>query len=72
MNPFTTAKQEQRPGYTIIDKRGAEPLRLLCRVCGSSVEHSKDYNKPTMACINWLKDQINNPHAQFDRSKIKA
>lgn len=30
----------------------------VCRVCGSRDVHSRDYDKPTMDCINYLKDEI--------------
>lgn len=45
---------EQRNGYTIIDRRGGEP----CRVCCSQDCHSREYNKPTMECIKYLRGEI--------------
>ena len=52
---------EKKP-YTITDRRGMESGQEhpeeVCRVCGSKVVHSKQYGKPTMECIKYLKDQI--------------
>jgi len=49
-------------GYTITDKRGVEPPKEPCRVCGAPIEkkgeHSKQYNKPTMDCIKYLRSKI--------------
>ena len=46
--------------YTVTDRRGVdkEEPRLPCRVCGSSVEHSREYNKPTMDCVLYLRQLI--------------
>ncbi len=48
--------------YTITDKRGMnegqEHPEEICRVCGSQVVHSKEYGKPTMDCIKYLNDLI--------------
>ncbi len=48
--------------YTIVDKRGMnegqEHPEEICRVCGSQEVHSKEYGKPTMDCIKYLKDQV--------------
>jgi len=44
--------------YTINDKRGKEEPKEVCRVCGSSTAHSKEYNKPTMDCIKHLRGRI--------------
>lgn len=51
---------EYKANYTVNDRRGEskEPLELPCRVCGSPTEHSKDYNKPTMDCIKYLRDKV--------------
>ena len=49
------------PEYTVIDKRGQEPTKEVCRVCGAPIEvkgtHSLQYNKPTMDCIKYLRNQ---------------
>lgn len=29
-----------------------------CRVCGCSLVHSREYQKPTMDCIRFLRDKI--------------
>jgi hypothetical protein len=45
-------------GYTVIDKRGENKDKKppeVCRVCGSLVVHTKDYNKPSMDCIKFLR-----------------
>lgn len=44
--------------HTIIDKRGVEPPKEPCRVCGAPVIHSREYNKPTMDCIKYLRGKI--------------
>ncbi len=46
--------------YEVIDKRGGKnkPPEEACRVCGSSVAHSKTYNTPTMECIKYLRGKI--------------
>jgi hypothetical protein len=44
--------------YTVNDKRGKEPPKENCRVCGSTEVHSKEYNKPTMDCIKYLRSKI--------------
>jgi hypothetical protein len=44
-------------GYTVNDRRGGanpEPAEV-CRVCGCSVVHAREYNKPTMGCIEYLR-----------------
>ena len=43
--------------YKIIDKRGVEPPKETCRVCGSDIVHSKEYNAPTMYCIDYLRGE---------------
>ena len=52
--------QHAQPGYTVIDKRGEEKDKPLpCRVCGCpTAEHSKSYLKPTMECIQYLREQV--------------
>ena len=44
--------------YVVNDKRGKEPVKEVCRVCGASVVHSREYNKPTMGCIEHLRGKI--------------
>ena len=46
-------------GYTITDKRGVEEPKEVCRCCGSTEVHTKQYNKPTMECIIYYRKQIN-------------
>jgi len=41
--------------WTVTDRRGKETPKPVCRVCGSYDEHSTEYNKPTMACIEYLR-----------------
>lgn len=46
-------------GYAVRDRRGGkdqEP-KEACRVCGSSEVHTRDYNQPTMKCIEHLRDK---------------
>jgi hypothetical protein len=50
---------EQKPGYIVNDKRGEEDANVeVCRVCASKDVHTRDYNKPTMACVNHLWERI--------------
>ena len=51
--------------YKVVDKRGKEPEKEVCRVCGSTTVHSKDYNKPTMECINYLRSKIQSLEADI-------
>ena len=54
-------KVEQKKGFTVTDFRGVgrpEPPKPQCRVCGSEEEHSSQYGKPTMACIEFLREEI--------------
>ena len=44
--------------YKVNDKRGKEPVQEPCRVYGAPVTHSRDYNKPTMECIKYLRGRI--------------
>jgi hypothetical protein len=47
--------------YTVTDRRGVDnEVKSPCRVCGSPVEHSMDYSRPTMKCIEFLRETINN------------
>ena len=45
--------------YTVTDKRGQDTPQEVCRVCGSSDVHSKEYNSPTMECIEHMRNRIN-------------
>ncbi len=44
----------------IIDKRGDNKVdhSERCRVCGSPEVHTQEYNKPTMLCIGYLREEI--------------
>lgn len=44
--------------FTVRDFRGQKKLLKVCRVCGSSKVHSKQYNNPTMECIAYLREII--------------
>lgn len=47
--------------YTINDRRhnsAKKEATKACRVCGSSEVHTREYNKPTMLCIEFLRAQI--------------
>jgi hypothetical protein len=51
--------EEKKNGYTVIDRRGQEEKDVeVCRVCASKEVHTRDYNVPTMECVNHLWDQI--------------
>lgn len=51
-------------GFTVNDRRGVEEPKEVCRVCGSPTAHSKDYGKPTMGCIEYLREIIKNINNQ--------
>jgi hypothetical protein len=49
--------------HTVIDRRRlsedyVEPPSEVCRICGSTTVHTREYNKPTMDCINYLRSKI--------------
>ncbi|MFA5071117.1 MAG: hypothetical protein WC511_01980 [Candidatus Pacearchaeota archaeon] len=47
--------------YTINDRRhnsAKKEATEACRVCGSSEVHTREYNKPTMLCIGYLRQTI--------------
>ena len=44
--------------YTVSDRRGVEPQKEVCRVCGSVECHTAHYNSPTMKCIEYLRSKI--------------
>lgn len=48
-------------GYTVRDNRGAEHKESTerCRVCGSDVVHSQIYGHATMACVEFLRTELN-------------
>lgn len=54
---------EKEKSYTINDRRGLELkdgqecMDEVCRVCGSQEVHSKEYGRPTLECVRYLKDQ---------------
>lgn len=48
---------EEREGYRIIDRRGCEEPKEPCRVCGAPECHSREYNRPTMDCIRYLRER---------------
>jgi hypothetical protein len=53
-------KIEKKDGFTIRDRRGkdGDEPKEVCRVCGSKVVHSREYNHPTMECIQYLRKVI--------------
>ena len=44
--------------HTVNDRRGQVQPKPTCRVCGCETEHTSEYNKPTMLCIGYLREQI--------------
>lgn len=44
-------------GFKVIDRRGKEEPKEVCRVCGAPECHSKQYGQPTMDCIKYLRTQ---------------
>jgi hypothetical protein len=60
--------------YTITDRRGMESGQEhpeeVCRVCGSKKVHSKKYYKPTMDCIKYLKDLIEESKKTENKTKL--
>ena len=44
--------------YKINDRRGKEPPKEVCRICGSPQIHSREYGNPTMDCIRYLRSII--------------
>ena len=56
--------------YTFTDKRGKEPELEVCRVCGAPIkkkgEHSLVYNKPTMNCIKFMREEISTLKENLD------
>lgn len=44
--------------YTINDRRDEKKSEEVCRVCGSPQVHSKEYGKPTVNCIEYLRTII--------------
>lgn len=45
-------------GFKVIDRRGREEPKEVCRVCGAPECHSKQYNQPGMDCIKYLRGII--------------
>lgn len=54
---------EQQQGYTVHDRRfkKEEEPQEVCRVCGSPQVHSREYNHPTMGCIEFLRSLAKTP-----------
>ncbi len=52
--------EEVKKPYTIIDRRFEKKPKEVCRVCGAEEVHTKQYNQPTMKCIEYLRLQIPN------------
>jgi len=46
---------EHHEGFTVIDRRTPEPCRVCC--CPDDC-HSQEYNKPTMECIKYLREEV--------------
>lgn len=46
--------------YTVRDRRGGQHPETAeaCRVCGSAQVHTREYSKPTMDCIEFLRSQV--------------
>lgn len=44
--------------YTITDRRGGQNPREVCRVCGAGECHTVEYGRPTMQCVQFLRDEI--------------
>lgn len=41
----------------VTDRRGQEPVGEACRVCGAPECHSREYNRPTMQCVEYLRNR---------------
>ena len=59
-------------GYIFNDRRGHEPPKEACVVCGCTDEvHSSEYNTPTMKCIEFLRKEnlvlLNRIHQLADK-----
>jgi hypothetical protein len=48
---------EEKDGYAVNDRRGEEEPKEVCRCCCSPEVHTRDYNAPTVECINYLHAQ---------------
>jgi len=64
----------EEKGYTINDRRGLnkgqEEPNEVCRVCGSQEVHSKEYGKPTMECIEYLRKRIVDLEFQLEQEGL--
>jgi len=62
----------------MIDKRrfSSNYSGEVCRCCGSNDVHTREYNKPTMECIEYLRKQISDlalyPCADCGKLRTKA
>lgn len=57
---------ESPKGYVVNDRRGKDAPSFPCRVCGSAIEHSTDYNRPTMDCIRFLQEKLQEKIARIE------
>jgi hypothetical protein len=56
--------------YTVNDRRGQEKPTEVCRVCGSKDTHSREYNKPTMDCIKYLRAENDSREIIAEMAKL--
>lgn len=54
--------------YKVNDRRGREAVGEPCRVCGCPIEHSKEYGKPTMNCIIYLRESRGYLEGKLERA----
>lgn len=57
-----TDGEQMSTGHKVIMRRGVErdaTEKEACRCCGAPVVHTREYNKPTMACVAYLRDCLN-------------
>lgn len=50
-------------------RKQKEAEKPVCRVCASKDEHTTDYNTPTMACILFLRTEINDLRGQLKEAQ---
>jgi len=55
-------------GYTVIDRRGREEPKEVCRVCGSPECHTTMYNQSGMDCVRYLRGRI----LELERKLVEA